>query len=416
MFVVLQSQDHSHIDRQSMQGDLIEDSHHHVIETDLSRIGNFHLAVDEQLKKLYWSDSTRRVIEYSNFDGTSRKMVAFTQPRAPYTIALIGDELIWTSEKSRSLQSRKKDLDGPMKKFQIDMPDSASSKSSVNIISGSPLQASENPCLRDNGGCSDICISNGPRDRVCKCAIGYIFGDKAKRTCVPQTICDFKCGSGECIKASQVCNGKAECADKSDEDCKHIACRVDQFKCEDGPCIEGHLRCDGNFNCDDKSDEKNCKFTCAENQIKCKSVDQCFNSTQICDLKKDCPDGFDEEEETCKIPCPINNFKCASGQCIPKEFECDKKIDCVDGSDEHDKCLSKCSAPLKSCKDVFFCIDEKYFCDGHFDCPDKSDEENCGEVQKSCEFDEYQCKSDDKKCLPISKMCDGKSDCPKVGF
>jgi hypothetical protein len=398
-----------------MQGDLITDSHHHVIETDLSSFGNFHLAVDEQLKKLYWSDSARRIIEYSNFDGTERKIVAITVNRAPFTIALIGDDLIWTSEKSRSLQSRRKDLSGGLKKFQIEMPDSASSKSAVNLVSGSPLQESANPCWRDNGGCSDICISKGPRDRICKCAIGFIFGDKSNKTCIPQTICDFKCGSGECIKANQVCDGNVDCADKSDEDCKNIACRVDQFKCDDGQCIEGHLKCDDNYQCSDKSDEKNCNFTCAENQLQCKTVDKCFNATQLCDKKKNCPDGSDEDEEMCKIPCPLNNFKCASGQCIPKDFECDKKIDCVDASDEHDQCITPCKAPLKPCKDVFYCIEESWFCNGFYDCPDKSDEANCGETLNStCEFDEFQCKSGKKQCLDISKVCDGKSDCLEV--
>lgn len=185
MFVALQSKDHSHIDRQSMQGDLVDDSHHHVIETDLSKAATFHFAVDEQLKKIYWSDSSHRVIEYSNFDGTNRKIVAYTSSRAPYTIALIGDEITWTSEKSRSLQSRRKDLVGPLKRFQIELPDSACSKSSVNLISGSPLMASENPCLRDNGGCSDICISHGPRERVCKCATGYVLNGSSKELCVP---------------------------------------------------------------------------------------------------------------------------------------------------------------------------------------------------------------------------------------
>lgn len=415
MFVALQSNGHSHIDRQSMQGDLINDSHHHVIETDLSSIGNFYLTVDEPLRKIYWADVARRTIEYSNFDGTERRMVAFTPSRAPYTIALIGDELIWTSEKSKSLQSRRKDLVGDMKKFQIEMPETANSKSVINLISGSPLQDSANPCMRNNGGCSDICISNGPLDRICKCAIGNVFTDNNNKTCAPQKICDFKCGSGECIKADQICDGKADCTDKSDEDCKHVACRADQFKCDDGQCIESRLKCDGNYNCDDKSDEKSCEFKCAENQLQCKELKQCFNITQICDGRKECPNGSDESEEICKIPCPLNYFKCVSGQCIPKEFECDKKIDCFDASDEHDRCITNCQAPLKPCKDVFFCIDENYFCDGHYDCPDKSDEENCGPITNTtCDFNEFQCTSGDKKCIDLTNFCDGKSDCALV--
>lgn len=415
MFIALQSGDHSHIDRQSMNGDLTNSSHYHVIETGLSKVGNFHLAVDEETKKLYWSDSGRRVIEYSNFDGTMRKIFASIESRAPFTLAILGNDLYWSSERSHSWQFKRKDSVGPLKRFQIDLPEDRNDKSNfINIVSGAPRIMSKNNCLFENGGCSDICMSDGPENHVCKCAVGNSFLDKAKKTCIPHKVCDFHCASGECVEASKVCDNTADCLDGSDEalNCTKV-CRINEFKCYNGQCIAAHLKCDGNHNCNDESDENDCKFQCDENQLKCPTAEKCVNVTKFCDLISDCPDEYDESEEICKRPCPLNFFKCVSGQCIPQEFECNLRNDCVDGSDEHEKCLRHiCEPPMKACRNGF-CLSDSMFCDGHQDCEDGYDELNCDLAPTiTCDIDEYQCKSNKSLCIDVNHKCDGIKDCP----
>lgn len=415
MFVVLQSSDHTHIDRQSMKGDLIDDSHHHVIESGLSSTGVINLAVDEVSKKLFWSDSNRQIIEYSNFDGTERKSITRADKRRPHTLALIKDDLYWSSQFSRSLQWRKKNLKSELNRFQVTLPDQIDITSTfINIASGSPNKMSSNPCLNNSGGCSDICISDGDHSSVCKCAIGYDFINSAKKICAQHNICDFRCDSGECIEASKKCDKKADCIDGSDEKaCDQKTCRMDEFKCKDGECIDANLRCNGNWNCKDKSDEENCNFKCFKDQIKCPTMDKCVNISHVCDLTKDCPDGYDENAEMCKKPCPPNNFRCISGQCIPKEFECDSRQDCADGSDEHDHCPQQiCKAPNKPCKNGF-CISEILFCDGHDDCPEGFDEQNCDSSSTiSCDVNEFKCMSNQSICISYSQKCDGFKDCP----
>ena len=76
--------------------------------------------------------------------------------------------------------------------------------------------------------------------------------------------------------------------------------------------------------------------------------------------------------------CTLNDFRCTSGQCIPKELACDGNYDCLDESDEHVCVNSKDN--VKRCFENEFecrnknCILDMWKCDGKNDCGDNSDE------------------------------------------
>ncbi|CAG2255065.1 LRP2 [Mytilus edulis] len=64
----------------------------------------------------------------------------------------------------------------------------------------------------------------------------------------------------QCILADgTLCNGNADCNDKSDEDaefCRARKCRNFEVKCDDGiQCIHNFFLCNEHINCNDKSDE-----------------------------------------------------------------------------------------------------------------------------------------------------------------
>jgi Low-density lipoprotein receptor domain class A len=342
MFIALQSDDHSHIDRQLISGDLVNNDHHHVIETGL-KIGNIDLAIDEYTKKIYWTNTANRMIEFSNFDGSDRRVFHNDTKRAPFSIAIVEDDIVWTSFASSTLQMKNKNGGMPARLTSFDM---GYLKVSANVAS-SVILKSEHACRENNGGCSDICISHGLSDKICACETGSVFKDSNRKVCTKRLICDFKCKSGECIEAFKVCDLKSDCKDGSDElpeACKTKSCSIDEFKCDNGECVPIAQRCDQNLNCKDSSDEKNCepksiqRVKCKDHQIMCPNSNFCIDATQVCDGRKDCADGFDEFESTCKFNCPKGFFKCISGQCIPKEFECNTVIECADGSDEHADC------------------------------------------------------------------------------
>ena len=71
-------------------------------------------------------------------------------------------------------------------------------------------------------------------------------------------------------------------------------------------------------------------------------------------------------------PCPANQTRCDSGECILSEWFCDDYGDCADRSDE----LMCCPDSQFNC-DNGRCIEWDSWCDGNDDCRDNSDEAEC---------------------------------------
>ncbi|CAF4422918.1 unnamed protein product, partial [Adineta steineri] len=82
--------------------------------------------------------------------------------------------------------------------------------------------------------------------------------------------------------------------------------------------------CDGYPHCQDRSDESNCSQTCSENQFRC-ATGKCIPKSWTCDNQNDCGDSSDEQnchERTCD---PLTQFTCphTPGMCIPTAWRCD---------------------------------------------------------------------------------------------
>ncbi|XP_050052982.1 basement membrane-specific heparan sulfate proteoglycan core protein-like isoform X1 [Aphis gossypii] len=230
-----------------------------------------------------------------------------------------------------------------------------------------------------------------------------------------------------CLPPESRCNGTSECPDGTDElMCPSVPrlliphiCGTDEFQCDETLCIPNSKRCNGLSECLDQTDERDCPLTpeCTAGQFKCRFTSFCIEKSLKCNRIKNCQDGSDEENCPVKV-CNENSFSCrTTEQCIDIRKECDQRIDCDDGSDEEN--CSNCGPEEFQCHNGK-CLSIDKRCNGKTECSNGEDEVNCGipggdnfgtdPMLAPCAESDFTCA--DMSCIPLSRSCDGRSDCP----
>ncbi|KAK3521954.1 hypothetical protein QTP70_020467, partial [Hemibagrus guttatus] len=126
--------------------------------------------------------------------------------------------------------------------------------------------------------------------------------------CPPE---DFECFDGTlCVMRSLVCDGQAQCADRSDElNCNQYAgCLSGDWTCKNSICISLSLRCNGFNDCGDNSDEEGCGL-CGDLNVRCPNG-SCLTLRERCDGVAQCSDKRDEPV-TCGKRCREKNGGCS---------------------------------------------------------------------------------------------------------
>ncbi|XP_063227012.1 uncharacterized protein LOC134533421 [Bacillus rossius redtenbacheri] len=211
------------------------------------------------------------------------------------------------------------------------------------------------------------CAAADPHSRclrgVCDCAAsGGGGGGEANLTscgarsrgCHPGT---FQCrSSGRCVSWFFVCDGRRDCADGSDEECRGGQdCPPEAFRCDgaarDRVCVSRAALCDGAPDCPRGEDERGCGADqpgCPPDTFRC-ADGACLPEYEFCNAVVSCRDGSDEPRAACRSPlgaraagyCP---FRCANGRCRSGAIACSGRDGCGDGSDEAACSVCKCPA------------------------------------------------------------------------
>lgn len=132
---------------------------------------------------------------------------------------------------------------------------------------------SQSPCAVNNGGCSHLCLVShqSKTKQICACPSGLALSVDDK-TCVTPRSCtdyEYQCLTGECISRRKVCDKHEDCVHGDDErknNCEaDLRCPTEQFLCANKKkCVDNSRRCDGKYDCADRSDE-----VCNSNCTKC---------------------------------------------------------------------------------------------------------------------------------------------------
>lgn len=121
------------------------------------------LAVDFDLKKLYWADAQQDRIEMCDFDGKRRTRV-ISQASRSFGFTLTASYMYWTDWYNKTVLRAPKRVASPVEEVRFGLRGALE----IRSVSGGRQPHDWNPCGQDNGGCSHLCLFAETR-YVCGC-------------------------------------------------------------------------------------------------------------------------------------------------------------------------------------------------------------------------------------------------------
>ncbi|XP_014224711.1 low-density lipoprotein receptor-related protein 4-like isoform X3 [Trichogramma pretiosum] len=137
------------------------------------------LAIDFEKKRLYWADGGTSKIEYSDLDGKHRTtIISEPNTKHPFGLVIHRNKIYWTDWDTKSIHRADKDTGNNVTAVRSDI----TGLMDVRVFHRN-RQIVNNPCGRNNGDCSHLCLLNPTQKRYkCACPTGLILNPDGK-TC-----------------------------------------------------------------------------------------------------------------------------------------------------------------------------------------------------------------------------------------
>lgn len=145
------------------------------------------LTVDLVEKQIYWCDPKGQVIERVNYDGTNRTMVYKNSYylKNPVSITVHKQFVYFADthfESGAILKVDKTNLTDQLRNATIVTEKMGDHIKDLKVFYEQPVNQA-NPCIRQNGGCSELCVFLGGSRHRCICSHGRLSANN--RTCEP---------------------------------------------------------------------------------------------------------------------------------------------------------------------------------------------------------------------------------------
>ncbi|KAL7836140.1 hypothetical protein AOLI_G00274240 [Acnodon oligacanthus] len=182
------------------------------------------LSLSNEENRLYWADTSLGVVASVGVDGTAYKEMRTEEGLVSFTLA--NKVLVWVTKRDSTKCWFSNDQQRVTLWFEV--------KAEIVDVKAfsKPSQTGSNSCSISNGGCAQLCLPY-PGGRTCLC--GSAFLSVNETGCAPDPRCPSgmqPCVSGEeCVSQERFCDGRPDCADRSDEICiQDKAKRIDDPK------------------------------------------------------------------------------------------------------------------------------------------------------------------------------------------
>jgi len=154
----------------------------------------------------------------------------------------------------------------------------------------------------------------------------------------------FRCDDNSTVTDDRICNGMKDCPNGDDE--------TDDTCLTRDKCPNGRVKCQFEHRCVDSltlCSNDSSAWTCLPDWVRCGNTSVCIQKSKLCNFRKDCVDGFDEDSRSCPPGtrrCPADfPFRCFKqngddmtvpfySQCQADDLLCNGMEDCPGGEDE----------------------------------------------------------------------------------
>ncbi|KAL9955607.1 hypothetical protein ACROYT_G036952 [Oculina patagonica] len=175
------------------------DGSHRIALVNTSVVWPNSLTIDYLDRTIYWADAKLDKIEVMNLDGSNRRVVLDQKLPHIVSVTVLGDRLYWADWHKRAIESVNKKTRNDRQIIIDSLPDLMGLKAfNLSLTYGS------NPCQRNNGGCSHLCLYR-PSGVKCECPTGMeLLADK--KSCFLDRKDPIKCRCDRCVKTNYTCN------------------------------------------------------------------------------------------------------------------------------------------------------------------------------------------------------------------